>query len=106
MRHPHEPAGKPIRAPCRSGVYGGSQTFVAATFFGPTPIKPHDFVSTRADPSLGRSPRSHPGRARSAKIRVLPGAASLSDAGPDPRSEERRVGKEGGSTCIYRWGPH
>src|SRR3546814_7175779 len=23
-----------------------------------------------------------------------------------PRSEERRVGKEGGSTCRYRWSPY
>src|SRR3546814_21163859 len=25
---------------------------------------------------------------------------------PTPRSEERRVGKECDSTCIYRWAPH
>src|SRR3546814_13799989 len=29
----------------------------------------------------------------------------LMDGGVTIRSEERRVGKEGGSTCRYRWSP-
>src|SRR3546814_11827354 len=29
----------------------------------------------------------------------------LTSRAPEPRSEERRVGKEGGSTCIYWWAP-
>src|SRR3546814_18528249 len=28
------------------------------------------------------------------------------DAGRDPRSEERRVGKECASTCRFRWSPY
>src|SRR3546814_3544749 len=28
------------------------------------------------------------------------------DTGPEPRSEERRVGKECVSTCRSRWSPH
>src|SRR3546814_13259110 len=44
-----------------------------------------------------------------AGMRVQPGHgdAWLCDAGLYAgRSEERRVGKEGGSTCRYRWWPY
>src|SRR3546814_12566952 len=46
---------------------------------------------------------SEPANAAAAGLRI--GAVTLS-LGSTPRSEERRVGKEGVSTCRSRWSPY
>src|SRR3546814_13259194 len=33
-------------------------------------------------------------------------AAAFAERGPGPNTEDRRVGKEGGSTCRSRWSPN